>query len=311
MNLSLMLTEQILIMAVLMLFGYLSVRFHILNQEDSRSISLLILYIISPAMILDSFMISFSREKLFGFLLAILASVLMHIMFLVFTFLLSKYFHLNSVENASIIYSNCGNLLVPMIGAILGKEYVLYCCAFMSIQGIVLWTHGAYTMGGKDAVSFKKVIINPNIIAIFSGFILFLTGFRLPTILGTAIERTGACIAPVSMFIIGILIASADLKDIFTRGRSWLICIIRLLVIPVLTILMLRLTHIPYLINEGTKVLYVSFLASAAPTAVNVTQLANLYGEDSILASSINIMSVFLCIITMPLMTAVYQWVFL
>ncbi|MBQ9155271.1 MAG: AEC family transporter [Eubacterium sp.] len=311
MNLSLMLTEQILIMAVLMLFGYLSVRFHVLKGEDSRVISSMVLYVISPAMVFDSFLISFSMEKLLGFLLALGASTLMHILFLIFTRLLGRFYPMNSVEKASIVYSNCGNLLVPMIGAILGREYVLYCCAFMSVQGIVLWTHGAYILGGRDAVSLKKFFLNPNIIAMFLGLLFFFTGLRLPAIPGSAIEKTGACIAPVSMFIIGMLIASADLKAIFTKGRSWIICAVRLIVIPLLTILMLFLLHIPSLIKEGPSILYVSFLASAAPVAVNVTQLANLYGEDSVLASSINIMSVFLCIITMPLMTMVYQLLFL
>ena len=70
--------------------------------------------------------------------------------------------------------------------------------------------------------------------------------------------------------------------------------------------MVLYLTRIPWLIDEGGRILYVTFLASAAPTAVNVTQLANIYGKDSVLAGSINIMSVFLCIATMPMMTAVY-----
>lgn len=310
MNLSLMLLEQILVMTIYILFGFLIVKFHILKGTDSSVISALVLFIISPALILDSFQVSFSLEKMYGFLLAVLASALMHLLFLVFTFGVRKLLSLNEVEGASIIYSNCGNLLVPLIGAILGKEYVLYCSAFMAVQNVLLWTHGAYILGGRSAVNPRKIITNPNIIAMILGLILFFTRIRLPGILGVAITKTGACIGPVSMMVIGILIASADLKAVFTNRRSLLICFMRLIAIPLLTILMLWLTRIPYLIDQGPKVLYVSFLASAAPTAVNVTQLSNLYGNDSVLAGSINIMCVFLCILTMPLMTAVYQHVF-
>ncbi len=310
MNLSLMLLEQILVMTIYILFGFLIVKFHILKGTDSSVISALVLFIISPALILDAFQISFSLEKMYGFLLAVLASVLMHILFLAFTYVAGKLFSLNEVERASVIYSNCGNLLVPLIGAILGKEYVLYCSAFMAVQNILLWTHGAYVLGGRSAVNPKKIITNPNIIAMILGLILFFTGTRIPGILGEAITKTGACIGPVSMMVIGLLIASADLKAVFTNWRSLLICFMRLIALPLLTILMLWITRIPYLIDHGPEVLYVSFLASAAPTAVNVTQLSNLYGNDSVLAGSINIMCVFLCILTMPLMTAVYQYVF-
>ena len=129
MNLSLMLLEQILVMTIYILFGFLLVKFHILKGPDSSVISALVVFVICPAMLLDAFQVTFSREKMYGFLLAVLASTLMHILFLGFTYLVGKRISLNEVEKASIIYSNCGNLMVPLIGAILGKEYVLYCSA--------------------------------------------------------------------------------------------------------------------------------------------------------------------------------------
>ena len=311
MNLSIMLLTQILVMAIYILFGYLGVRVHILNPDDSSRFASLVLYIITPALVFDAFQISFSMDKVYGFLLAVLASVLMHILFLLFVFLMRKVIQLNVIERASLIYPNCGNLIVPLIASVLGDEYVIYCCAFMSVQLILLWTHGAYIIGGKEAVNLRKIVTNPNLVAMAVGLVFFFTGIKLPEIPAAAIERTGACIAPVSMIVIGILIASADLKSVLTRGRSWLICLLRLVVMPLLTIVLLWLTRVPWLMEKGPEILFVSFLASAAPVAVNITQIADLYGEDSILAGSINIMSVILCIGTMPLMTVIYQWVFL
>ena len=311
MNLSIMLLTQILVMAIYILFGYLGVRVHILNPDDSSRFASLVLYIITPALVFDAFQISFSMDKVYGFLLAVLASVLMHILFLLFVFLMRKVIQLNVIERASLIYPNCGNLIVPLIASVLGDEYVIYCCAFMSVQLILLWTHGAYIIGGKEAVNLQKIVTNPNLVAMAVGLVFFFTGIKLPEIPAAAIERTGACIAPVSMIVIGILIASADLKSVLTRGRSWLICLLRLVVMPLLTIVLLWLTRVPWLMEKGPEILFVSLLASAAPVAVNITQIADLYGEDSILAGSINIMSVILCIGTMPLMTVIYQWVFL
>lgn len=90
-----------------------------------------------------------------------------------------------------------------------------------------------------------------------------------------------------------------------------MICLLRLVVMPLLTILMLWVSRIPWILDDGPRVLFVSFLAAAAPVAVNVTQLSDVCGKDSVQAGRINILSVFLCILTMPLMTAVYQWAFL
>ncbi len=307
---SLMLLQQILVMAIFILFGFLGVKFHILNKDDSPRLASLVLYIICPALIFDSFQIAFSLDKMYGLLLAVLASALMHILFLGVTAAFGKVFSFDKIEKDSAIYSNCGNLIVPLIGAILGKEYVLYCCAFMSVQTIMLWTHGVYILGGRAAVNPKKVISNPSIIAMLSGLVFFFSGLRLPAIPATAITMTGDCIAPISMIVIGILIACADPRKLFLDARAWLVCILRLIIIPLLTIALLYISRIPFLMEEGPRILYVSFLASAAPTAVNVTQLSDIYGEDSVRAGSINILSVFLCIVTMPLMTAIYQYVF-
>ena len=115
MNLSLMLLEQILVMTIYILFGFLIVKFHILKGTDSSVISALVLFIISPALILDSFQVSFSLEKMYGFLLAVLASALMHILFLVFTFGIGKILSFNEVERAAIIYSNCNMIISGLI----------------------------------------------------------------------------------------------------------------------------------------------------------------------------------------------------
>lgn len=125
MNLSIMLLQQILVMALYILFGYLGVKFGVLRKDDSSRLASLVLFIISPALIFDAFQVSFSFDKMIGFILAVLASVLMHILFLAFIFFFEKLMPLNEIERASIAYTNCGNLLVPLIGAILGKEYVL------------------------------------------------------------------------------------------------------------------------------------------------------------------------------------------
>lgn len=51
-------------------------------------------------------------------------------------------------------------------------------------------------------------------------------------------------------------------------------------------------------------------LASAAPAGAMITQLAQIYNRDSKYASVINVMSVIFCIITMPLMTLLYEAIF-
>ena len=48
--------------------------------------------------------------------------------------LLGHALHLDAVEKASMIYSNAGNLIIPIVTAVLGKEWVIYSSAFLSVQ---------------------------------------------------------------------------------------------------------------------------------------------------------------------------------
>ena len=43
------------------------------------------------------------------------------------------------------------------------------------------------------------------------------------------------------------------------------------------------------------------------PSASTLTQMAQVYGKDADYASAINVVTTLLCIVTMPLMVALYQ----
>ena len=53
--------------------------------------------------------------------------------------------------------------------------------------------------------------------------------------------------------------------------------------------------------------LLISLLAACAPSGTMVTQLAQVYGGDSEYAGAVNVLSTLGCIVTMPLLVALYQ----
>ena len=109
------------------------------------------------------------------------------------------------------------------------------------------------------------------------------------------------------MIVIGIMIADADLKSIFSKKDIWVVSLLRLIVSPALTACVLGILVRTIIPKSMISVLFVFFLATAAPSASTVSQLANVEHKDEVLAGSINIMTVVLCIATMPLMTFLFQ----
>lgn len=307
MNLTLLLSQQIAVIALMVLFGFIAGKTGVINVESSAHISKLVLYIIAPCIVIDAFQMELTSEKILGCLMSLAAAVIFHAFLLLLGFLLRRFFGFNPIEETSVVYSNCGNLLIPIIGYVLGKEYVFYCCVFMSVQLVLIWTHGISLIAGREYRSFKKIILNPNILAIFAGLIIFLGQIRLPEIVSSAISRTGDCVGPLSMIVIGILIASADLKQVLGDKKTWMVSFIRLIICPGAALVVLGFMDISSLVPDAEKILYVSFLAFAAPSASTVSQLANVHDRHAIQAGSINIMTVLFCMVTMPVMTILYQ----
>lgn len=310
MELSFLLFQKVLSMALMVLIGFVLVKAKLLQSRQSTVISTLNLYVVAPCLFLSSLQQEFSAEKLNGLLVAFAVVIVSYAIFLVLTHFVGKGLHLDKVEQASLLYSNGGNLIVPLVMSLLGREYVLYSIAFICVQVVLLWTHLVRLIRPENSVNLKKILLNPNIISIALGLVLFFLRIELPAVLGDTVSSVGDMTGPLAMIMLGMLMADVDLKAAFLRPRHYLICFGRLIVVPLLFILMLWASGITRRMPEMGQVLIVTTLAVAAPVAVNVVQMSNLFGtaEEAKKASAINVMTVFFCIVTMPLMTMIYQW---
>lgn len=307
MQISVLLIEQILELFLMLAMGFLIVKIRLLKSGDSAVLSKILLYLCLPCVIISAFQVSYAPEKLHGLLLAFLTAVLLQAVLLLVTYLLKRAFHLNTVEETSIYYSNAGNLIIPIVTFVLGKEWVLYACAFMSVQLFFIWTHGKSIISGEKGFHWKKIVFNTNIIAIVIGAALFFAHIQLPKILGDTVASIGNMIGPLSMVVSGMLIAAADLKALFRNGRLYGVTALRLLVLPACALLLLKVSGLASLHPKGSMLLLVSFLALSTPSASTVTQMAQVYGGNAQYASAINVMSTLFCIVTMPVMVGLYQ----
>ena len=307
MELSILLAEQIIALFLMVILGFLLVKIHLLKVDDSDVLSKLVVFVFSPCVLIQSFTHThFSISTLSGLLLAIFGAAIVHVIYIALSKLGERFLGLNNIEKASLIYSNAGNLIIPLVSATLGDEWVFYSCAYIIVSTFLFWSHGKSIICEETKIELKKVITNPNIIAIILGLIFFLTGFRLPSILDSCTASLGNMIGPASMLVIGMVIAEMDLKRIFTNRRAYMVCFGRLVLYPLITILIFCFSGILTLHEQASHILLVTLLAASAPCAANVTQIAQIYHKDAVYASSINVITVVFCMITMPIMTAIY-----
>ena len=307
MELSILLAGQIITMFLYVAAGYASVKAGLFKSEDSKVLSNMMVYICSPCMIIYSFQIELSKDKIQGLLLAIAAAVLVHALFMIGTALLRRPLNLNRIERASLIYTNAGNLVIPLVGAVLGIEWVFYTNAFNIVQTVLIWTHGISLIGNTEEKDYLKILMNPNIMATIAGFFFFAARIHIPEIVGNCLEGLGTMIGTAGMFVIGMVIGNMDLKWVFTRKRPYFVCFIRLILFPAVTAVIFAVIARMGIHKDAKQILLVVFLASSSTAAAMVTQLAQIYDADAKYASVINVMSIIFCIITMPLMVMLYD----
>lgn len=309
MNISILLMQQIVQLFLMIFMGYLIVKTGLVRDDDSKVLSKIILYLIVPCVIINAFQVDYTTDTVKGLLIAFAASVMTQVILLVVISVAGKLLHLNEVEVASVYYSNSGNLIVPIVTFILGQEWVLYGCVFMSVQLVFLWTHCKKIISREASYDWKKIILNINMISIFIGVVLFFTKIRLPEIIGNTPASVGTMIGPASMIVTGMLFAGMNLKQIFANKRVYFITFLRLIAVPLIALVLIKLSNLASFSADGNKIMLIVFLAIITPSASTVTQMCQVYGNDSRYASAINVMTTLLSIITMPVMVMLFQMI--
>ena len=307
MHISLLLMNQIIQLFIMIFMGFIIVKAKLLKAEDSKILSVIVLYLIIPCVIINAFQVDYTPQTVKGLLIALAGSVMTQVILLIVVSILGRVFHLNEVEVASIYYSNSGNLIVPIVTFILGKEWVLYGCVFMSVQLVFIWTHCKKIISRESTYDWRKIVLNINMISIAIGIVLFLTRIHLPAIINNTLSAVGSMIGPASMIVTGVLFAGMDFKQIFANKRVYFVSFFRLIIVPVIALFLIKCSQLSTFSSNGNKLMMIVFLAIITPSASTVTQMCQVYGNDSQYASAINVVTTLLAIVTMPLMVMLFQ----
>ncbi|MBQ3224887.1 MAG: AEC family transporter [Oscillospiraceae bacterium] len=304
---SYLLLYKILQLFIVLVLGFLLVKFKVIRESDGTVLSKISLYMLMPAAIINSFDVELTPELTKGIGLAYIAAVVIHIVLLGIDAIYKRAAHGTSAERASVMYSNAANLIIPIVSFVLGEEWVIYSCAFMSVQLVFIWSHGIRMFSENEKFNIKKILLNVNIIAIAVGVVFMLCGIRLPVFVKDITSSLGGMLGNVGMLIAGILAAQVDFKKMIKNKRLYLVLAMRMIVCPAVVLVILKIIGSFAGIANAENILLVSFLAAMTPAAATVMQFAQLSGRDADFAVAVNIATTVVCIATMPAFVAIYS----
>lgn len=292
--------DQVLILLIIMVLGYALGHMKILTPAATKKLSEIVLYVTTPMTILNSFFIELNPERISGLLWTLAFSAISFgVTILLAPFLFRRYSEDDAaVMKFTMVFSNATYMGFPLMSALYGDEGVFYGSFYSVVFTVLLFSYGFILFGGKGSTKsiIKKVVTNPNLIAIYFGLAIFLLQLNVPTIFRGAITAVGQMTMPMSMLIIGGVISTAKLRSIFTDPKVYYASFVRLILIPLVGLGLVLLLRIPTL--PATIVL----TAMAMPAATSTTMFAEMFNKGSVLSSRVVAVSTVLCVITAPLM---------
>lgn len=271
-----------------------------LTGHGLSQMSFLLLYIVSPCIIIECFQVEATPALLRELGTGALVTFACYGVYILLTLPLFRRQARDDRDalRFSVVYGNIGFMGVPLVQSILGADAMIYGALSLVAFNLLSWTHGVAVMGGRRALSPRKIVLNPGVIGLAAALVLFLCHITLPSPVGNAVSFLADLNSPLAMVVIGAQMASANLGQAFRRPVLYAASAVRLAVVPALTAVCL----LPLGLNPA---LYcASVILSAAPVAGTTSMFAQQFGRDTKTAAQVITLSTLLSILTLPVFAA-------
>jgi len=299
MNVGLILLTQIAIMFLLIGIGFLLFKARFVTQQGSKELGNILLYVIMPSIILKSLMAEGTIERLEEFKIACLISFLVLLLSMIIARII--FGKKNKIEHFGSAFSNAGFIGIPLAQATLGNEAVLYVTPFVVMLNLLQWTYGVAVMTDDlKVIGVKQLVKNPVVLSMVAGVVVMLARIPVPHILLKTISYASEMNAPLAMIVIGAYLAQVNFKEIFKKKTVRTSSIVRLVVIPFMTILLLYLVPAQY-----SEMKIAILIVASAPIGSNVAVFAQKNGLDYAESVKEVYVSTVLSIITLPIIVMI------
>lgn len=299
---------QFFVLFAMIFTGYILRKIHLINDEMNSGLNSFILFFSFPCLIIQNIGTLEISSKVLGMFIttAGLAFVVIFVgTFISYGYVKARKFpeRIRGVIEFAMTNPNSGFLGFPVALLCFGQNGLLLmissCFAFNIYTygyGIVMLHRGEKKEKQKGA-GLKlavKTILNPNILALFAGLAITLTGITIPSPLLTFLSYMGGIATPMAMVYIGSSLAGSKFFEMFKNHIVWESAAVKLLLLPAVT------TLIVYFLPVGSLVKMITVLMMAFPTAALVPMLSEQEGKDSSIATKVLFFSTVLSMATLP-----------
>lgn len=292
---------------MLLVAGFLLNRLRILPKEAEGVLSKVSAKLLLPAFMLYTFMEECTVENLVNHGNLVVYGGVFQVTGILAAILLAKWLgkgdpFLSGVYRYALSFPNIGGFGFPTMLALFGQFGLFQYQLFMLVNHFLCYAWGVGQMRpleerGDWRESLKR-LFNPVVIGLLIGMVLGLTGLVrfVPSGIRATVENLGNCFSPMSLLLTGFVIADYRFSEILREKRTYIIALLRLILIPGVFLVVLRLLRVPDMICVLTC------LAFACPCGMNTVVFPAAYGQDTKPGAGLTLLTSAAAVITIPLL---------
>lgn len=301
----LLILSNVAVLLVYMLMGFVLCKAKKAAVSHAKSMSGLLLFALSPAMIINSFLqLEYSHENIIKIVKCFVATLLIQILFFgVLYFILHKKYKDAKYRILTLggVLGNVGFFGMPVVSGLFPDDPIVLCYSSINVMSmnLIVFTIGVFLItNDKKYVSLKSAVLNPTTLSILAALPLFFFNVQLPDIVESSIGVLAKMVTPMCMFILGMRLSAAKLKSLFTRPFVYATCLLKLVLFPIFAYLCVR--WIPFF-DDTLKATIV--VLAAAPSGAVIESLAELHECEQELSANVVLLTTILSIATTPVVT--------
>ncbi|MGM8212369.1 AEC family transporter [Virgibacillus sp. W0430] len=293
--------QEMLVLYSVAFAGFIARKKNVLTEQANTVLTKLILHMTLPALIIYSLDIPFSHSYIKELFWLMSMSIYILTISVIFGRWLEKRARLpngqRKVYESLIIFGNQGFIGYAVIFILFQESGIVYLTMFNICYLMLIWTYGIYLFtANKQTVDWKRIFLNPGIFSTCFGLILLFSPLHLPFMVTNTLELVGKMTIPLSMIVIGSLMARITWGDIPLLVKNiylWNAAFFKLLLLPVLLFVFI-LFSVPH------TLLVIAVIVAGMPSAPTISLYAQTYGGDAFFAALGVFLTTVLCIMTIP-----------
>lgn len=296
-----------------LILGYVLNKLGMLDEHTSKRLSAIIMNAVLPFLIISSVAgIDGSGGEV---LLLFLAGVVCYAVFPLIGWLIVRLIGvkegLRGTYMCMVMFSNNAFMGYPVVSALFGSSAIFYTTIFHMLFNLMVFSLGMMLIR-KDAgvdgyleeaplrprerVRVVRQVVNNGVIASVLALVIYFCHIPLPEMVTETCSFIGNICMPLSMMVIGGSIAGYPLKDIFSEKRVYFITAVRLILMPVLVYLVMRL------FTDNGELIKVATITTGMPIASIVAMASTPYPEQGKSSAIAVVFSTLCSLVTIPVM---------